>query len=346
MAKAATSSVRIPKPEISTDSTIRQERWRPTAYVGTVPTEFRDLLPAIAALADPRRQIALADVAAATGLSPSRVQRVMTDAMGESPKRFQRRTRLELAAVLLMATDARVIDVAMAAGFQNHETFTRAFTDRFGTNPRRWRAARPQALTPVQGRHLISTSRCMTLYHKPLQHKPLAHKPPSNQQRSGRKDAPMAYDIETRTVDPVPIVYQARSVAQDAIGEVLAEVLPAVFGFVMENGMAPAGHPFVRYADITPGQFHIEAGIPLVEPPSTPPADNDIVAGELQGGLAAVTMHRGPYEGLASAYTALERWITESSHEPNGAPWEIYMTDPGEVEDPADWLTEVFWPVI
>ncbi len=28
-----------------------------------------------------------------------------------------------------------------------------------------------------------------------------------------------------------------------------------------------------------------------------------------------------------------------------GAPWEIYVTDPAEVADPARWRTDVFWPL-
>jgi len=28
-----------------------------------------------------------------------------------------------------------------------------------------------------------------------------------------------------------------------------------------------------------------------------------------------------------------------------GAPWESYVTDPADYPDPADWKTEIFWPV-
>ena len=30
---------------------------------------------------------------------------------------------------------------------------------------------------------------------------------------------------------------------------------------------------------------------------------------------------------------------------PGGAPWEYYVTDPAAHPDPADWRTEIFWPV-
>ena len=28
-----------------------------------------------------------------------------------------------------------------------------------------------------------------------------------------------------------------------------------------------------------------------------------------------------------------------------GAPWEVYISDPGEVPDPAEWITEIVHPL-
>ena len=293
-------------------------------------TEFQHLLPGIAALADPARKADLAQVASLVGLSPSRAQRVIQAAIGESPKRYQQRTRLELGAILLASTDARIIDVAFATGFTNHETFTRAFAAHFGDSPTTWRSSRRGTLNRNGARTAASISRCLTLYRRPLT----------------AKEPTMSYDIATKTVEAVPVLYQARKVAQEEIGNALAECLPAVFGYVMENGLQPAGHPFVRYAGMSPAFFEIEAGIPLVAAPDTaPPAETAILVGELPAGPVATTLHKGPYEGLQDAYAALDRWISESAIEAAGAPWEIYLTDPGEVPDPAEWLAEVSFPI-
>ncbi len=298
-------------------------------------TEFVDLLPGIAALADPARRSDLTEVAALVGLSPSRAQRVITRTIGESPKRYERRTAVELGAILLMASDARVIDVAFAVGFQSHENFSRAFAAQFGENPAAWRKPRRGALTLAEARLAQSTSRCHTLYRRPLR------------RSQPRKGASMSYDITTRDVEPIPVLYQSRRVDRETVGEALGECLPAVFGFVMENALAPAGHPFVRYTNMTNAFFEIDAGIPLVEAATdAPPADSGIIRGELPGGMVAVTVHQGPYEGLSEAYAALERWAEASAEfTAAGAPWEVYLTDPGEVPDPADWMTEVFLPV-
>lgn len=288
------------------------------------------LFPGIAALADPTRQTTLTEVATLVGLSPSRAQRVIRSFIGESPKQYQQRTRLEFGAIILASTNARIIDIALASGFASHETFTRAFHSHFGQPPRQWRSDRGITLDRKNARTAASISRCMTLYHRPLTH----------------KEPTMTYDISTKTVDAIPVLYQAHRVPQSEIGGVLAETLPAVFGYVMENGLQPAGHPFVRYTGMSSAFFEIEAGIPLVTAPEEAPAeDTAIISGELPAGTVATTIHKGPYEGLQGAYAALELWVNDSEYDAAGAPWEIYFTDPGEVPNPADWRTEVSFPI-
>jgi hypothetical protein len=47
--------------------------------------------------------------------------------------------------------------------------------------------------------------------------------------------------------------------------------------------------------------------------------------------------------GIALAGVPFTRYIEMGT--PSGAPWESYLTDPGQHPDPKDWKTEVFWPI-
>lgn len=298
-------------------------------------TELEDLLPALAALADSTRPVGLPEVGELVGLSPGRAQRVVTALIGESPKRFDLRVRIDRAAALVIATDARIVDVAMACGFASHETLIRAFRQRFGITPQEWRRRGRAAgwdRSPDQALLVGSISPCLSLYQRPLR-------------TPRRKEAAMNYEITTRTIEPVAIVYQSRRVELEAIAGALAEVLPAVFGYAMENGLAMAGPPIVRYTEMSPAFVTFEGGVPLAEEPPEPPAESGIRAGWLHGGTVAVTQHRGPYETIGEAHAALDRWVDAEGAKSVGAPWEVYVTDPAEVPDPADWLTDVFWPV-
>ena len=70
------------------------------------------------------------------GYSPFHFQRVFSNAMGETPKEYVERLRLEKAAYKLQITDELIFDVCLSVGFKNHETFARAFRRHFGASPR------------------------------------------------------------------------------------------------------------------------------------------------------------------------------------------------------------------
>jgi AraC family transcriptional regulator len=47
---------------------------------------------------------------------------------------------------------------------------------------------------------------------------------------------------------------------------------------------------------------------------------------------------------LHEAHAAIEAWLGAHALKPAGDPWEVYVTDPGEVPNPAEWQTLVVWP--
>src|SRR5688572_9234829 len=65
--------------------------------------------------------------------------RIFSGLVGESISAHVRRLRLERAAGELRRSNRDVIDVALDAGYEAHEPFTRAFRDHFGTSPSAYR---------------------------------------------------------------------------------------------------------------------------------------------------------------------------------------------------------------
>jgi effector-binding domain-containing protein len=119
-------------------------------------------------------------------------------------------------------------------------------------------------------------------------------------------------------------------------------VFPEVASYLEGTGTSPAGPPFARFFDYTEDEADFEAGFPVAEPV---PGEGRIAAGELPGGLAAVTTHIGPYEGLQNTHASMGEWVLANGHDPAGPVWEVYMTDPREELDRSKWRTEVFWPL-
>ena len=87
------------------------------------------------------REINLGSLARQYGYSPFHFHRFFSSTVGETPKQHVDRLRLERAAYKLAITDETVLEIALAVGFKNHETFSRAFKRAFDYTPRNYRRA-------------------------------------------------------------------------------------------------------------------------------------------------------------------------------------------------------------
>ena len=139
-----------------------------------------------------------------------------------------------------------------------------------------------------------------------------------------------------------PILFVRLRPARNELAAAIGEGLGLAFPSAMRSGAAIAGRPFARYLSTGPGLFSIEVGMPIA---AATPGEDRVESGSLHGGPVAVAVHAGTYEQLGETYAALERWIEENGYRTAAAPWESYMTDPADHPDPADWRTEVYWPL-
>jgi len=119
----------------------------------------------------------------------------------------------------------------------------------------------------------------------------------------------------------------------------------AIFAYLGELGEPPAGMPFVLY----PGdmqEFDLEDFEMEVCVPVSRMLENrgDVKASEIPGGLAAVTLYKGPYDGVEPAYNDLDAWIKENGYKYAGPARETYMNDPSQVPE-SELLTEISIPV-
>jgi AraC family transcriptional regulator len=296
---------------------------------------IKRIQPALAfAAAHLDQDVSLDALAAQAGLSPFHLHRVFSVTAGETPKQFTLRLRLGRAAAMLLTSDESVLNVALACGFQSHEAFSRAFRRRFGMTPRAYRERGfAGGASGVQAREhaevVDKVGPCIGFFHA------------SENRRSSEND--MAYSVTKKELLPQPVLIIRRRVKRSDIAATIAEALPHIFIHAQQNGIALAGLPFTRYVEMGPGMVTMEPGMRVSSP--NPSGKGEIVADMLPGGPAAVTMHTGPYDSLPEAYAAIEQWMAAEGLASGGAPWESYITDPGEVPDPRDWKTEVFWPV-
>src|SRR4051794_34949167 len=74
-------------------------------------------------------ELELERVAAVAAFSPFHFHRIFRGLVGEPLKEHVRRLRLERAAGLLKRTAEPIVQIALSAGFETHESFTRSFKD-------------------------------------------------------------------------------------------------------------------------------------------------------------------------------------------------------------------------
>lgn len=83
--------------------------------------------------------LSLDNVAQIGELSPFHFHRIFQETTSETLKQYTQRLRLESAAYQLKIRNDSILDIALNNGFQNHETFSRAFKRWFGVSPKQYR---------------------------------------------------------------------------------------------------------------------------------------------------------------------------------------------------------------
>ena len=264
--------------------------------------------------------------------SPFQFHRDFSRLMGETPKQYTMRIRLERAAADLVAHRETVLNVALSQGFASHEVFTRAFVRYFGCTPLRYRMRFARVLARDRDRHAAlvhAIAPCQRLFR--FQREPVTGRMTMTTPTIVRKNFPGQ-----------PILFIRRKVLHSQLKDMFAECFGKLFMHGHEAGLPIAGWPLARYVAMGPGLWTVDAAMPVA---SRGQPQGEIQAGELYAGPVAFAVHRGPYDRLPETNAAIERWIEANGYVVNGAPWEWYVTDPAEHPDPNDWKTEVYWPL-
>jgi AraC family transcriptional regulator len=299
-------------------------------------SDWKRIQPALnLARKNPGRNVTLAELAAHIAQSPFHAHRTLRAALGETPRQFTLRLRIDRAAAALLVSPASILDIALECGFESHEVFCRAFRRRFGLTPSAYRKCglTPSAALPHTD-WVNKIGPCVGLYHF------------GSGERPSQKS--MDYTIARRELAAQPVLVVRRRVRRADIAATIGTALPKVFIHAQQHGLAIAGYPITRYLESSVGLVTFETGMRV-----TPQNGNwtaadpqgEVLAETLPGGPAAVTIHSGPYDQLQNAYAAVEEWIAANGLHPNGAPWEAYLNDPADHPNPQDWKTEVHWPL-
>ena len=152
----------------------------------------------------------------------------------------------------------------------------------------------------------------------------------------------MALEFRTRRLDAQPILGIRATTTMDRIAQLMGPLFGEVHGYIRQQGQSPSGMPLTIYHSMNGNSVELECALPVASPLA---GTDRIRACELPAGTIATVTHRGPYDELPATWAALTGWMKSQGLEAAGAPWEVYVTDPGAEPDRSKWRTEICFPV-
>ena len=143
-------------------------------------------------------------------------------------------------------------------------------------------------------------------------------------------------------------LYNTTSCKIDEMPEKMAEMMPKVGEYAINNKITMAGPAFSLYHkfDEENNAVIFSCAVPVSERVITA-KDSGILTGMLRPFKALKTTLTGDYDNLAEAWTKAQNYMAENNLEGiQGQPaLEVYTNDPMNHPNPANWVTEIYIPV-
>ena len=148
-------------------------------------------------------------------------------------------------------------------------------------------------------------------------------------------------EIDVRLVD-VPKMYILSTRKMVQVEDYPTEYIKCygkLFKRIAVDKLTMSGSPMILFhsAEYSPTGLDTEFAIPVQE----------YVTGtrDFCPGLCLKTVVRGAYSELSSVYTKQIEWAEKEGYQNTNALFEVYITDPSQIADVKDNITEVYYPV-
>lgn len=154
-------------------------------------------------------------------------------------------------------------------------------------------------------------------------------------------------EIEHIVVDASDIAYLAATSRPDpaSIAEAMGKAYFQILSFIDENDLTDAGAPLSITRDFSGSELAFDAAIPVRGiQEGTPRNSTGVRIGQTYAGAVVRVRHIGSYRTLTTTHRKISAYLAAMGIERNGAAWESYVSDPGNVAE-KDLVTYVYYPI-
>jgi AraC family transcriptional regulator len=277
----------------------------------------------------------LAVLAERVGFSPYHFHRIFREFIGEPVKEYIRRLRIEKGAYRLKISEDTILQIALEAGFKNHESFTRAFQKSFHITPTEFRG---DFLRASHERKKQIQPKYITEYNL-------------KDETGLLPNGSTAKQVRLERIRPIIVAFVRHIGPYDNVlekGSPLSALWAELFQWGNTNQLINADSLLMGIAQddptLTPPEkqrFDVCVQIPAFHHPS-----GHIGCQTISAGLFAVGRHYGSFDNLAGTYAHIyDSMVTTGKYQMRwGQPFEVY-TYARVNDDLRIHFTDVYLPV-
>ena len=236
--------------------------------------------------------------------------RIFKGMTGETLAQYVRRVRLEQSSIQLKYSERPIVDIALGAGYQTHEAFSRAFHRRFGVSPSEFRA----------GKH------------------------PIDQIQETRIMPNQDYEIKVVETQSFFVASMRHVGPYQEVGPTFQKFC----AWAGQNGLFGPQSKLLGLCHDDPNvteasKIRYDCCITVDD---SFEASGEITKQSIAGGRYAVLTHKGCYSKLSESYDWLYGvWLKDSGEEVRDVPpYEVYLNDASQTP-PDKLLTEIHLPL-
>ncbi len=143
-------------------------------------------------------------------------------------------------------------------------------------------------------------------------------------------------------------MYTTTSTQISQAPEQMQKMLAELRNYMETNNITQQGDPFILYNSIDDQNNTAIYSTGIFTPSLViTPVDSEVLNGMMPVQRVVKTTLKGDYENLEEAWDRAYQYLEENNLQADveRQPFEVYKTNPNEVQNPANWVTEIFIPI-